>query len=80
MVPQLLMEGLLHLWNKLQWWGDLGGACRSQWAGSEGENPGLVWGFSVSMLSSSQLPRDTRAAWVKLALSTTGMGSGSQPS
>lgn len=75
MVPQLLMEGLLHLRNKLQWWWDLGGACRGQWAGSEGDNPGLVWAFSVSMLSSSRLPCDTRAAWVRLALSTTGMGS-----
>lgn len=27
MVPQLLVEGLLHLWNELQRRRDLGGVC-----------------------------------------------------
>lgn len=49
MVPQLLMEGLLHLRNELQWWRDLGGACRSHWAGLEGENLGLSYALLLTV-------------------------------
>lgn len=33
MVPQLLMQGLLYLWNELQWWRELAGAGEGQQRG-----------------------------------------------
>lgn len=62
-VPQLLMQGLLHLWNELQRWGELdrdrGGARRGHSASpsAEATRP-ASWGVSGSL---SYTPRPHKA-------------------
>lgn len=64
MVPQLLMQGLLHLWNELQRWGELdrdrGGARRGHSASPSAEvTRPASWGVSGS-LSYTPCPHKAR--------------------